>query len=535
MGNALKILWKLPVVKHAIKNKILLQDHHVFNKIVKSFLESDQSQLATDVISAQIKELVYPFRDDLNILYFMNEDADTWIDLIENLKYRMKNTAKLRMIIDKHLALKLKPLQKFLTPPEGVIVNEAFAFKLGRDQYFVFSHHSDDSFVKDMFNNFYYQFVVLAQSLNSKQEKFNLSAQIEHLQNELDKSNDKVLEMEKKLKKRIHEIDQIFEVSNELFTIHDRGGLINTALLTLVGQLGCDSAFLLLRNEKDGDFNEFHAKGFGVEQNSYQLEHSHPLIQYFENGGEILYYDETRFRGELAELLPFIKETKARMIAPVMANEKLIGIMVCGEKLFGGSYDPVDHRIFKVLSNTVNLAFTNLQVYEKAAGDSFVDKNTGIANRKYFEKRVQEEKSRVLRQNSSLGMLTIQLQNLQLLEKLDENQRNQFDRLMAQQLSSVVRTEDFLAYLEPGSMVLLMPGITDETIGIALTRFKNTLDKLELPDDLPLEEVAFNFDFVIFPEQEEKFEKMLDQLVVKEVEEEPGKGEEFFSDLDFGL
>lgn len=534
MGNALKTLWKLPVVKHAIKNKILTQSQHVINKMVKNYLEAEDTAQAFKELSTQIKELVYPFRDDVNVLFATKNTNDTWKELIENLNYKIKNTIKLKMIIDKHLILKLKPLNKFLIPPEGLLVDEAFAFKLGADQYFILAHHSKDAFVKQMFTNFYYQFVLLTRSLNAGTEKKNLTNRIEQLKQELANSNDKIVEVEKNLKKRLHEIDQIFQVSNELFTIHDRAGLINTALLTLVGQLGCDSAFLLLKDEREGDFSEFYAKGFGVEQNVFKLEAEHPLIKYFEDGGEIIYYDEMKFRGELADLLPFVKETKARMIAPVLANEKLIGVMVCGEKLFGGTYDAVDQRIFKVLSNTINLAFTNLQVYEQAAGETFVDQNTGIANRKYFEKRVQEEKSRVLRQNSSLGLLSIQLNNPESLQKLNENQINRFDRLVVQQLASVVRTEDFLAYLEPGKLVLLMPGITDETINVAVNRFKNKLSDLELPEDLPLQDVAFNFEFVIFPEQEEDFEKIIAKLLEKE-EPEPEKGEEFFSDLDFGL
>lgn len=534
MENALKTLWKLPVVKHAIKNKILMQSHHVFNKMVKNYLEAEETAQIFKEFKSQIKELIYPFRDDVNILYSSKEDNDTWNELIENLKYKIKNTVKLKMIIDRHLILKLKPLNKFLIPPEGLLVDEAFALKLAPEQYLIVAHHSKDAFVKQMFNDFYYQFVLLTHSVNASQEKKNLTAQIVKLKAELDRSNDKIIEIEKNLKKRLHEIDQIFQVSNELFTIHDRGGLINTALLTLVGQLGCDSAFLLLKDQKEGDFSEFYAKGFGVEQNVFKLEESHPLIEYFKNGGEIIYYDEMKFRGELADLLPFIKETKARMIAPVLANENLIGIMVCGEKLFGGDYDLVDQRIFKVLSNTINLAFTNLQVYEQAAGETFVDQNTGIANRKYFEKRVQEEKSRVLRQNSSMGLLSIQLSNPESLQKLDENQVNRFDRLLVQQLASVVRTEDFLAYLDPGMVVLLMPGITDETINVAVDRFKNRLRELDLPDDFPIKDVTFNFEFVIFPDQEKEFEKVVTKLLKKE-EPEPEKGEEFFSDLDFGL
>ena len=210
--------------------------------------------------------------------------------------------------------------------------------------------------------------------------------------------------------------------------------------------------------------------------------------------------------------------------------------MVCGEKVFGGEYDLMDKRIFKVLSNTINLAFTNLQVYEKAVGEAFVDKNTGIPNKKYFAKRLQEEKSRVLRQNVTLGLLTITLQNPQILNQLNDNQINQLDRLIVQKLAPTVRTEDFLSYIEPATLALLMPDISEETIAIAIKRFQEALNQIPFTDYFPEQEITFVFKFAIYPDQEEEFNKMEELLTEQLVDhEQDDEGEDFISDFDFGL
>ncbi|EHO40327.1 diguanylate cyclase [Caldithrix abyssi DSM 13497] len=535
MGNMLKTLWKVPVVKHAIKNKILQQSHTVFNKMVKDYLEGAPNIDKAKNFVALLRELVYPFKNDIHVLWNSNGNANAWRDLTESLNYVIKNSVRLKMMIDRQLVLKLKPINKFIVPPEGLAIDEAFAFKLGQNDYFLFTHHSNDDFIRQIFKNFYYQFYVMAIALNAGLEKKRLTDQIQRLKNQLLESTEKISEVEKNLKKRMHEIDQIFQVSNELFTIHDREGLINTALLTLVGQLGCDRAFILLKNKDGETFSDFYSKGFGSEQNVYKLENSDALARYFESGGEILYTDEMKFKGEAADLIPFFKETGARMVAPVMANKKLIGIMACGEKLFGGDYDLIDKRIFKVLSNTINLAFTNLQVYEQVASESFVDKNTGLANKKYFEQRVQEEKSLMLRQNSTLGLLVMRFKNAdEIFNHLEEHQINRLDRIVIQRISPVVRTEDFLALIESGKYALLMPGITDETIHIAMNRFKEKMASLTLPDEFHLKEIEFEFEFAIFPDQEEAFEEKVIQLLGKK-EEKTENGEDFFTDLDFNV
>ncbi len=533
MGNMLKVLWKMPLVKHAIKNKVVQQTQNVFNKLVKNYFEMNQPIEPLNNFVTLLKEWAFPLKEEVNILWNAPGKGESWYEVSEGLQYKLKNSVKLKMIIDKQQVLKLKPLNKYFIPPEGMSVKEAFAFKIGSNHYFVVTHHSEDAFVKQLFKNFYYQLVPVTLALTAGNEKKRLEQEIQELKIRLQQTSQKIQEVEKNLKKRLHEIDQIFQVSNELFTIHDREGLINTSLLTLVGQLGCDRAFILLKNRKTDTFSEFYSKGFGIEQNVFNLEETSPIVQYFEEGGEILYYDEIAFKGERAELSTFFKETGAHMVAPVVANEKLIGIMVCGEKLFGGEYDVMDKRIFKVLSNTINLAFTNLEVYEQAAKDAFVDKNTGIANLKYFEKRVQEEKSRALRQNSSLGLLIIELEEAtRLLKDLNEESIDRLDRLVVQRLQNVVRTEDFMAYLEPGKYALLLPGISDETINIAIKRFQEKLDAFTPPEELPIKELRFSFRFFLFPDQEEAFETELRQLFETKSEEPPAR-EDFFSDLDF--
>ena len=74
---------------------------------------------------------------------------------------------------------------------------------------------------------------------------------------------------EKNLKRRLHEIDQLFQVSNELFGMVDRENLINTALLIIVGQLGADSTFALLLNEEDETYSDFYSKGLKTSVLSY--------------------------------------------------------------------------------------------------------------------------------------------------------------------------------------------------------------------------------------------------------------------------
>ncbi len=536
MVGTSRIWRKLPLFKQFAINKIIAGTHSVLSEIYKIVQGDTPAKDVHKAILPLLIELTYPLKNEIDVLAHERGRVDEWEHLLDSMPYKLKNTNKLENALDRRFAFKIYTFSKYFSPPFPFEIQGGLAFKFNNRYDYLILYKEENNFIKTYFEILYTVFSAMALYWASKSENQSLKEQTEFIKKQLLESNEKLTEAEKTLKRRIHEIDQLFQVSNELFAIVDRDNLINTALLIMVGQLGCDSTFALLLNESKDAYSQFYSKGFGIEHTDIELAKDDPIINYFKNGGDILYFDEIKFKNDMTALMPFFQESKAYMVAPLVVDEHLIGIIACGEKLFGGDYDNVDKRIFRVLMNTITLSFKNLFVYEEATGDSFIDKNTGIANKKYFEKRIREEKSRTKRQKSTLGLLTIRPKDSDtLFQKLDHNTIQSLARKIAGKLEPVVRTEDFLAYIEQGTFVLVAPGVKEETIPTVVERILETLEPFKVAREIhPDQELHFEIDALIYPDKEEEFERAVDKLLKKEVEPKTS-GEDIFSDLDFNL
>ncbi len=530
-------MWRnFPVVKHKIINQLLLRTHAVLSQIQKTYYEQKDSKDLHKTILPLLVELAFPLKDEIYVMRHERGKGDVWSDLLRSTNVKMKNTNKLEIFLDHDPALKITNMSKYFGSPLPVDAQGGIAFKLNHSHDYLFLYKKADEFIKSFFEIIFNTFSALAWFFAAGQENSSLREQIELLKKQVIEVNDRLTDAEKNLKRRLHEIDQLFQVSNELFGMVDRENLINTALLIIVGQLGADSTFALLLNEEDETYSDFYSKGFGIEQQDFSLDKNHPLVIYFRDGGDILFYEEIQYKSDMVNILPFFNETKAQMVAPLIIDGQLIGILGCGEKLFGGAYDSIDKRIFRVLMNTITLAFKNQFLYQKVSEESFIDENTGLPNVKYFEKRMDEEKSRAKRQKSSLGLFIIHpLEGDVLAKQLEKNDVLAIERKAAKKLQPIIRKQDFLSIVEPVTFALVSPGIKEEAMFSVIERIKKALEPFAVDEKIhPDRELHFEVEKYIYPEKEIDFELTLGRFLKKEDEEETG-GEDLLTDLDFNF
>ncbi len=530
-------IWRnFPVIKHKIINQLLTKTHAVLSQIQKTSFEQQGSKELHKTLLPLLVELAFPLKNEIFVFSHERGKGDLWSDLLNSGTVKMKGTNKLEIFLDHDPALKITNLSKYFTSPFAVDASGGIAFKLNHQYDYLFLYKRADEFVKSYFDILFNTFSALSKFLTVNDENATLKEQIDLLKKQIIEINDRLTDAEKNLKRRLHEIDQLFQVSNELFGMVDRENLINTALLIIVGQLGADSTFALFLNEETDTYSEFYSKGFGIEQQNFEIDKNHPLIIYFREGGDILFYEDIQFKSGKNDILPFFQETKAQMVAPLMIDGQLIGILGCGEKLFGGTYDSIDKRIFRVLMNTITLAFKNQSLYQKVSEESFLDDNTGLPNARYFEKRMDEEKSRAKRQKSSLGLFIIRPVEADiLLKNLDKNNIQSIERKVTKKLQPIVRMQDFLALIAPTTFALVAPGIEEEAMFSVIDRVKKALEPFAVDEKIhPDRELHFEVEKYIYPQKEVEFEVILNQYLKKD-EEEKQDGEDLLTDLDFNF
>jgi signal transduction histidine kinase len=97
-----------------------------------------------------------------------------------------------------------------------------------------------------------------------------------------------------------------------------------------------------------------------------------PLIQKLTSGKEVIVAEEILMRSKdepnnisLSELTKQLSELNASLVIPSFVEDRLIGILVLGEKRSGKLYSQDDLAVFSVVANQAALAIENAQFYDE--------------------------------------------------------------------------------------------------------------------------------------------------------------------------
>jgi diguanylate cyclase (GGDEF)-like protein len=110
-----------------------------------------------------------------------------------------------------------------------------------------------------------------------------------------------------------------------------------------------------------------------------------------------------------------------------------------------------------------------------AVGMNIIDAKTGVYNREYFLRRLNEEMIRAKRNKYPLSLALMRVDNLSLLQGMEAGKiRDDLLRQVATRTNQYLREEDIVAYLENETLALLLPDMTGENAK-ALMEYLQTL------------------------------------------------------------
>jgi len=104
-----------------------------------------------------------------------------------------------------------------------------------------------------------------------------------------------------------------------------------------------------------------------------------------------------------------ILKTKELAIAPLIAKEKINGLILADNKFSGEPITNEDLRIFTMLANQAGLAIENSYLYEHTVTRSYTDSLTGLWHHGYFQSILQEEIDRAKMLNVPLSLIMLDI------------------------------------------------------------------------------------------------------------------------------
>lgn len=284
---------------------------------------------------------------------------------------------------------------------------------------------------------------------------------------------------ERNLKRRVYEIQNLLEVSNELYSILNLKQLINSALLIIVGQIGCQKSFAILYDNNLRKYARQFTKGFDrMELAGLELAIDHPLINLFEKSNRPIIVDKLQEMDGLEETAEFFRKHEVEVIAPIIHSDRVQGIIGCGILLSDQKFSSNDMDIFSLLVNMISISVSNAQTYEDVKNLSLTDAMTDLNNYRYFEDRLKEEINRGKRNKSPVSIIMLDIDHFKNYnDTLGHQAGDEALRSVGWILKNAVREEDIVNRYGGEEFCIILPGIKKDVIPVLGERIRSKIEE----------------------------------------------------------
>ncbi len=155
------------------------------------------------------------------------------------------------------------------------------------------------------------------------------------------------------------------------FTI-DLSDIIDSIIKTIKNTMRLDRSGVLLYDNPSSNFKIYRTEGF-TESNGISLVRNNFLTGYLiKNRMPVLYQELESLqnngngeKAEIAKLQTNMRRIEAHICLPLLVKDKLIGIIVLGQKVSRDAYTKEDMRLLEAVTNQASIAVENARLYDE--------------------------------------------------------------------------------------------------------------------------------------------------------------------------
>ena len=105
-------------------------------------------------------------------------------------------------------------------------------------------------------------------------------------------------------------------------------------------------------------------------------------------------------------------ETKNCVIAPLVCQDKVVGVLNLADKIGGDNFSSMDIELIELFSQLVGASLGNIKLFERIQRQATTDGLTGLANYKTFYDILEKELWRSRRYGGQISLIMIDIDNL---------------------------------------------------------------------------------------------------------------------------
>jgi diguanylate cyclase (GGDEF)-like protein len=359
--------------------------------------------------------------------------------------------------------------------------DESFSFisaKIGTRHFYILE--IEESKWHPYYSNILYSSLSrIVSSVKELHERKKLEDKVFSIQRTLDEKERSLQIAEKAVKRKVYDLHNLVEASNEIYSILNFRQLLNSALLTVIGQVGVQSAFVLMYDQKKRSYSQIYQKGFRAKEiQKIKFKVDSPLVKYFTRHNAPVYIKQLNRQKEFVSYVQKLKELGIFILAPIMYSGRVQGIIATGEKLYGTEFTQTDFELFHVLVNIISISIENSLHYEAVKNLSLTDEMTNLHNYRSFISRLKEEINRAKRNKSDISLVILDIDHFKNYnDTLGHQAGDEALREVGKVLRKTVRDEDIVSRYGGEEFCIIFPGIAKEGITSLCERIRIKIEK----------------------------------------------------------
>jgi diguanylate cyclase (GGDEF)-like protein len=480
-----------------------------FDNRIDKFRSSDKLVHVLESILTEISALG-PFK--LDIYKKLTENDRLWISLIDNKKWILRESNNVLKATDSIVIV--KQFKKKEETSENETNADLITLVLPQEETLLIEvqNQNVDSLIyfhfKSELENFIQKYLQTEKIHNLKKEK-------EKSDKKYQESEEHVVSANKAMRRKVYELHNLVEASNDIYSILDFKQLINSALLTIIGQVGFQKAFVLIYDKETKIFNQIYHKGFVTENfDKLEFEISSPIVSYFFKNRTPVYITRLEQNKNLKGFAKLLKKLGIFVVAPLIYSERLQGIIGAGEKLQFQKFSEADFEIFHILVNIISISIGNSYLFQEMKTLSLTDAMTNLHNYRYFEDRLKEEINRGNRHNKKVSLMILDIDHFKNYnDTLGHQAGDEVLRSIGKILKQTIRDEDIVARYGGEEFCIILPGIEKSGIPILGERVRKRVESEKFFKEKvqPGGKVTISIGTATFPDDAKNFNDLVEK------------------------
>ncbi len=286
------------------------------------------------------------------------------------------------------------------------------------------------------------------------------------------------LALNRKLRRQIYDLHNLFDILLELTTIHDRENLLYAVLVNLIGLSGTEGGAILLASENGDSFVPVKARGLPPNQiEQLTIPANHPLVLDLKQDNQPLFASVAGGDGSL--LGKFASGfSDISLIAPISEHNNLHGITVLGPRIYTKPYTEHEIEVISLLDYFTAIVLSNVDLYERMERLSTTDPLTGLHNRRSFEQILQNEIARSKRFQMPFSLAMIDVDHFKNYNDVVGHQAGDtLLRELARVMRSTVRSTDYVARYGGEEFAIILPGVESQNALVLCERLRKKIEE----------------------------------------------------------